>query len=73
MPNSQLCKFILNGELFLLNLNSISVQNLKAYLLLQQNSIVIEHNLRIQLEENSKTTLIKDSDKLEFISIIGGG
>lgn len=73
MPNSQLCKFILNGELFLLNLNSISVQNLKAYLLLQQNSIVVEHNLKIQLEENSKISFIKDSDKLEFISIIGGG
>ena len=73
MPNSQLCKFLLNGELFLVNLNSISVQNLKSYLLLQQNSIVVEHNLRIQLEDNSKTTLIKDFDKLEFISIIGGG
>lgn len=73
MSESNLFKFIINGQLFLLNLSTLSFKNLQKYLSVQENSIIIEHNFKIQAENNSDSVLINDLDKIEFITLIGGG
>jgi hypothetical protein len=66
-------KILLNGCLYLVNINKFTTDQLKRYLYRTKTNIVIEHNLTLQSSKATKTVSINSLDKLEFISIVGGG
>lgn len=67
------CNFILNGELYLLNLSSVSLKNLHTYFLVPQTSTIVEHNLKILVDDKCNSVQINHFDKIEFITLVGGG
>lgn len=64
--------FFLNGELYLTN-NDINLFDLIIYFNYNDSLLVLEHNQFICSKEQWKTTFIKDSDKIEIVTIVGGG
>jgi sulfur carrier protein ThiS len=73
MNTTKLLKILLNGELYLINFDSISAFHLKKYLLSMDIKIITEYNYKIIDEKQSDKLQIHSYDKLEFISIVGGG
>tara|TARA_B100000941_G_C28340520_1_gene466448 strand:- start:21 stop:230 length:210 start_codon:yes stop_codon:yes gene_type:complete len=68
-------KIKVNGEVRNLNVNSNNIPLPKAlnYLGYKNNKIVVELNNLIVNSAGWKETNIKNGDKLEIVSIVGGG
>nr|YP_010197672.1 Thiamine biosynthesis protein [Gracilaria flabelliformis subsp. simplex]UAD86088.1 Thiamine biosynthesis protein [Gracilaria flabelliformis subsp. simplex] len=62
----------INGQAFNCYIN-MSLKELLNYLEFELNSIVVEHNNRIIHSTEFDKTFFKSQDKIEIITIVGGG
>lgn len=73
MNTSKLLKIFINGEVYIINFSSLSVYNFKDYLFSNQVKTITEYNHTIIQDKEDSYVSIKSYDKVEFISIVGGG
>ena len=64
--------FFLNGQKYYTNKN-INLLELITYFNYNHSLLVIEHNRFICNKKNWNTTVLNDQDKLEIVTITGGG
>ncbi len=64
--------FILNGETYTIN-QDISLFDLLIYLNYNDSLLVLEHNNLICEKNKWKLTFLKHLDKIEIVTIVGGG
>lgn len=64
--------FLLNGETYTIY-ETISLFDLLLYFNYNDSLLVLEHNNLICQKDKWKTTFLKDSDKIEIVTIVGGG
>lgn len=65
-------KFFLNGQTYYL-IKNINISELIIYLNYESTLFVLEYNKFICERKNWKNVYIKNSDKIEIITIVGGG
>ena len=65
-------KFFLNGEEFFID-KMINLLNLIEYFNYNSSLLVLEYNHFICPKENWNTIFINDKDKIEIVTIVGGG
>lgn len=72
---SIMIKFFLNGESYTIynNQNNLMVKDILIYFNYKNKIFVIEHNNKICNKRNWIIQEIKNNDKIEIISIVGGG
>lgn len=68
----QVTQFLLNGELYYTNQN-ITLLNLITYFSYKDSLLVLELNKLICNKTKWKSILITNQDKIEIITIVGGG
>jgi thiamine biosynthesis protein ThiS len=64
--------FYLNGKTYKTNYR-LTLVNLLAYFHYNQDLLVIEYNNRICNKKNWDKILIQNRDKIEIVTIVGGG
>jgi thiamine biosynthesis protein ThiS len=64
--------FILNGEMYTTDQN-LTLFDLLRYFNCNDSLLVLEYNNFIWERNKWKTTVLKHSDKIEIVSIVGGG
>jgi thiamine biosynthesis protein ThiS len=69
---SQAKQFILNGEMYTIEKN-LTLSDVLTYFNYNDSLLVLEYNNFICEKTKWKTTLLKHSDKIEIVSIVGGG
>ena len=69
---SQLKQFILNGEIYTTEKN-LTLFDVLTYFNYNDSLLVLEYNNLICEKTKWKTTFLKNSDKIEIVSIVGGG
>jgi sulfur carrier protein len=69
---NQITSFILNGEKYSSN-QKISLFDLISYFNYNSCLLVLEYNNFICEKKQWKTTFIKQLDKIEIVTIVGGG
>ena len=65
------CSF-LNGDKFFTN-QSISLIDIISYFNYNSSLLILEYNYSIYSKENWKKIYINNDDKIEIITIVGGG
>lgn len=65
-------QFILNGEIYTTEKN-ITLSDVLTYFNYNDSLLVLEYNNFICEKTKWKTTFLKHSDKIEIVSIVGGG
>ena len=65
-------QFVLNGETYVSS-KEISLADLLFYFNYNDSLLVLEYNNLICEKNNWKTTWIKHLDKIEIVTIVGGG
>lgn len=65
-------KFFLNGEEFFSD-KVINLSNIIEYFNYNSSLLVLEYNHFISPKESWKTIFIHDKDKIEIVTIVGGG
>lgn len=66
--------FFLNGEKYTINQNTnLSLFDLLSYFNYNNALLVLEHNNLICDKTSWKTTFIQHLDKIEIVTIVGGG
>ena len=65
-------KFSLNGQKYYTD-QTINLLDLINYFNYNEYLLVLEHNNLIQNKKNWKDILIKNNDKIEIVTIVGGG
>jgi len=65
-------RFFLNGEEFFSN-KVITLSNIIEYFNYNSSLLVLEYNYFICPKESWKTIFIQDKDKIEIVTIVGGG
>ena len=65
-------QFSLNGQLYYIEKN-INLFDLVTYFNYNDHLLVLEHNNLVQHKKNWKNIFIKDEDKIEIVTIVGGG
>ena len=65
-------KFFLNGEEFFSN-KVINLLNIIEYFNYNSSLLVLEYNHFICPKENWETIFINDKDRIEIVTIVGGG
>ena len=65
-------QFSLNGQLYYIEKN-INLFDLVTYFNYNDHLLVLEHNKLVQHKKNWKNIFIKDEDKIEIVTIVGGG
>ena len=68
----QINQFLLNGQKYYTN-QPINLLNLVNYFNYNNSLLVVEYNNLICDKKNLKKIYIKDKDKIEIITIVGGG
>lgn len=68
----KLTQFFLNGETYTTN-QAISLLDLLTYFNYNNSLFVLEYNNLICEKEKWKTIVIKPFDKIEIVTIVGGG
>ena len=68
----QVTQFLLNGELYYTN-QTITLLDLIIYFNYNDSLLVIELNQLICNKKKWGETLIKDNDRIEIVTIVGGG
>nr|QUE29004.1 ThiS [Madagascaria erythrocladioides] len=61
-----------NGESFNC-ISPISISNLIEYLDFNSNTVIVEHNLKVVSKDKLPYIELNDKDKLEIVTIVGGG
>jgi thiamine biosynthesis protein ThiS len=69
---SQSKQFILNGEMYRTD-NNLTLFDVVTYFNYNDSLLVLEYNNFICEKNKWKTTFLKHSDKIEIVSIVGGG
>lgn len=69
---TQIKKIYLNGEKYSIDQN-LTLFNLLVYFNYDNYLLVLEYNNLILDKTDWKTTFIKNSDKIEIVTIVGGG
>ena len=69
---TQIKNFFLNGEMYSTN-QVISLFDLIIYFNYNECLLVLEHNNLICNKKKWKETFIQDLDKIEIVTIVGGG
>ena len=69
---SQSTKFLVNGQQYCTN-QRISLLDLVNYFNYNDSLLVLEYNHLICNRKNWKKILIKNKDKIEIVTIVGGG
>lgn len=64
--------FVLNGETYRVN-QAISLFDILVYFNYNDSLLVLEHNNFICEKPKWKTTFIENLDKVEIVTIVGGG
>ncbi|QOR36744.1 sulfur carrier protein ThiS [Clostridium sp. 'deep sea'] len=62
---------IVNGKA--MKINNITIAQLLTKLQLSQNKVVVEVNLQIIAKQHYDSYKLKQEDKIEIISFVGGG
>jgi sulfur carrier protein len=62
----------LNGNFFSCS-DNMSINDLIEYLDFKSNKIILEYNCKVVSNEKFADTIIKDGDKIEIVTIVGGG
>nr|UAD85680.1 Thiamine biosynthesis protein [Gracilaria edulis] len=70
--NKKYNRIFINGEAFNCSI-SMSLKDLLIYLEFELNSIIVEHNYLIVNHDELDKTFFKSGDKIEIITIVGGG
>jgi thiamine biosynthesis protein ThiS len=65
-------RFFLNGEEFFSN-KVITLSNIIEYFNYNSSLLVLEYNYFICPKESWETIFIQDKDKIEIVTIVGGG
>ncbi len=73
MAQNNKLKILINGQVYITNLNYLSIDTLKEYILANKIKVITEYNHTIISEKRCKQSFIFSFDKIEFISIVGGG
>jgi sulfur carrier protein len=68
----QINLFLLNGQKYSIK-QSINLHNLVHYFNYNDSLLVLEYNNLICNKKNWKKIYIKDQDKIEIVTIVGGG
>ena len=69
---TQIKQFILNGQNYYTEQN-INLLDLIHYFNYNDCLLVLEHNKFIQQKKNWENIFIQDQDKIEIVTIVGGG
>nr|QUS63738.1 hypothetical chloroplast RF40 [Haslea silbo]QUS63943.1 hypothetical chloroplast RF40 [Haslea silbo] len=69
---SQIIKFSLNGETYYIN-NNLSISKLIEYFNYNKSLLVLEYNNLICHKKNWDKIFIQNNDKIEVVTIVGGG
>lgn len=64
--------FILNGQKYCTN-SELTLFDLINYFNYNTSLLVLEYNNLIINKKNWKNTFVKDNDKIEIVTIVGGG
>jgi sulfur carrier protein len=64
--------FYLNGKTYKTN-HTLTLFNLLVYFNYNQSLLVLEYNNRICNKKNWNQIFIQDRDKIEIVTIVGGG
>ena len=64
--------FFLNGKKYYSNKN-INIKDILKYFNYNSSLLIVEHNYFIRNKKNWTKFIIKNNDKIEIISIVGGG
>ena len=72
LPNQKIKNFSINAEYYYINEN-INLLELLLYFQYNDSLLVLEYNGSICNQKNWKKILIQKDDKIEIISIVGGG
>lgn len=65
--------FWFNGEKYLSSNPKLSIYDLINYFNYNPSLLVVEYNKFIVVKKNWKKIVIKDNDKIEILTIVGGG
>ncbi len=65
-------RFSLNGETYIIH-HDLNLLDLLIYFNYNDSLLVLEHNNSICEKTTWKTTFIEHSDKIEIVTIVGGG
>ena len=68
----QINKFFLNGETYYIK-QTINLFDLINYFNYNDSLLVLEHNNLICDKKNWKKIFVKNQDKIEIVTIVGGG
>ena len=68
----QINQFLLNGQKYYTN-QHINLLNLVNYFNYNNSLLVVEYNNLICNKKNLKKIYIQDKDKIEIVTIVGGG
>lgn len=68
----QINRFLLNGQKYYTN-QPINLFNLVNYFNYNNSLLVVEYNNLICNKKNLRKIYIKDKDKIEIVTIVGGG
>jgi thiamine biosynthesis protein ThiS len=68
----QINQFLLNGQKYYTN-QPINLFNLVNYFNYNNSLLVVEYNNLICNKKNLRKIYIKDKDKIEIVTIVGGG
>jgi sulfur carrier protein len=69
---NQIKQFLLNGEIYYIEQN-INIFDLLTYFNYNSTLLVLEYNKSICDKTNWKDIFIKNNDKIEVVTIVGGG
>ena len=69
---TQIKTFVLNGKSYYFK-ESINLLNLLSYFNYNESILVLEHNNAICPKQKWNNVFIKDQDKIEIVTIVGGG
>lgn len=69
---NSVCIFSFNGKEYISE-NSFTISDLLRYFNYNLSLIVVEYNNSICLKEKWEKTYISNNDKLEIVTIVGGG
>ena len=64
--------FILNGQLYSTN-SDITLYDIITYFNYKDSLLVLEYNNKICNKKKWKQKIIKNNDKIEIVTIVGGG
>jgi len=70
--NNKKILFFLNGKKYYIN-KKINIKNIINYFNYNSSIFIIEYNNLICNKKNWSKKIIKNNDKIEIISIVGGG